>query len=108
MKAYNQAVLTVFPSLLEPLGLVPLESMACGTPVVGVAEGGIRETIINYKTGLLTERDPYAFGAAIELILSDAQLRLDMGQNARQHVLEKWTWEQAIDTLEKNISRVVV
>ena len=108
VKTYNQAALTAFPSLLEPLGLVPLESMACGTPAVGVAEAGIRETIIHNKTGLLTERDPYAFGAAIELILSDAQLRLDMGQNARQHVLEKWTWEQAFDTLEKNISRVVV
>ncbi|MEP6930087.1 MAG: glycosyltransferase, partial [Flavobacterium sp.] len=45
VNAYNQAILTVFPSRLEPLGLVPLESMACGTPVVGVAEAGIRETI---------------------------------------------------------------
>ena len=108
VKAYNQAALTAFPSLLEPLGLVPLESMACGTPVVGIAEAGIRETIIDNKTGLLTERDPYAFGAAIELILSDAQLRSGMCVNARQYVLEKWTWEQSLDTLEKNISRVVV
>jgi len=103
VKTYNQAALTAFPSLLEPLGLVPLESMACGTPVVGVAEAGIRETIIHNKTGLLTERDPYAFGAAIELILSDAQLRLDMGQYGRRCVEEKWLWENSFKTLEKNI-----
>jgi glycosyltransferase involved in cell wall biosynthesis len=103
VKAYNQAALTVFPSLLEPLGLVPLESMACGTPLIGVAEGGIRETIINNETGFLTERDPYAFGKAIDLLLNDTQLMSEMGRNGRRSVEEKWLWEHSFKTLEKNI-----
>jgi glycosyltransferase involved in cell wall biosynthesis len=107
VKAYNKAALTAFPSLLEPLGLVPLESMACGTPVVGVAEAGIRETIIHNKTGLLTERDPCEFGKAIELLLNDAQLIAEMGQNGRRHVEEKWSWKHAFKTLERNIVRVL-
>jgi len=103
VKAYNQAALTAFPSLLEPLGLVPLESMACRTPVVGVAEGGIRETIINNETGFLTERDPHAFGKAIELLLNDKQLMSEMGRNGRRSVEEKWLWGHSFKTLEKNI-----
>jgi glycosyltransferase involved in cell wall biosynthesis len=107
VKAYNQAALTAFPSLLEPLGLVPLESMACGTPVVGVAEAGIRETVIHNKTGLLTERDPCKFGKAIELLLNDTQLIAKMGQNGRINVEEKWLWKHAFETLESNIAKVV-
>lgn len=107
VKAYNQAALTAFPSLLEPLGLVPLESMACGTPVVGVAEAGIRETIVHNKTGLLTERDPYEFGKAIELLLNNNELLSEMGENGRRYVIEKWSWERSFKTLERNICRVL-
>ena len=40
---YNQARATVYAPIMEPFGFVPLESMACGTPVVGVVEGGARD-----------------------------------------------------------------
>jgi len=103
--AYNKAALTAFPSLLEPLGLVPLESMACGTPVVGVAEAGIRETIIHNKTGLLAERDPGEFGKAIESLLNNNELHTKLGVNGRQHILDNWTWELSFQQLEKNIYR---
>ena len=49
---------TVYAPIMEPFGFVPLESMACGTPVVGVCEGGVRETIRHEETGLLVDRDP--------------------------------------------------
>ena len=101
--SYNRATLTVFPSRLEPLGLVPLESLACATPVVGVAEAGVRETVQHNETGLLTERDPYEFGEAIDRLLKDRALCLKMGELGRERVLAHWTWEQSYQQLEKNI-----
>ena len=104
--AYNRASLVAYPSRLEPFGFVPLEAMACSTPVVGVAEGGIRETIKHNETGLLTERDPAEFGRAIEVLLEDESLRKRMGENGRQHVTTNWTWEHSYAELEKNLYRV--
>ena len=107
VKAYNQATLTVFPSLLEPLGLVPLESMSCGTPVVGIAEAGVRETVIHNKTGLLTERDAQEFGKAIEQLMNDKEMWKNMSAKGRQWVQESWSWEQASQQLEKNIQKTI-
>ncbi len=58
---YNKANLVVYTPYQEPFGLVPLESMSCGTPVVGVNDGGVMETVTNGKTGILTERDTKIF-----------------------------------------------
>lgn len=105
--AYNQAALTAFPSHLEPFGLIPIESLACGTPVVGVAEGGIRETVQHGETGLLTERDPMEYGQAIEVLMKDETLRTRMGARGRQQVVEHWTWDASYRQLEKNMQRAV-
>jgi len=107
LNAYNRAILTVTPTLLEPLGLVALESMACGTPVVGIAEAGVRETVLHNETGLLTERDPHEFGQAIERLIKDKSLWTAMSVRGRQRVLECWTWEQASRQLEKNMHKTL-
>lgn len=101
--AYNRASITACPNLLEPLGLVPLESMACGTPVVGIAEAGLRETVQHNETGLLTERDPCEFGQAIDKLMRDKLMWTRMSVLGRQRVLERWTWEQSYQALEKNM-----
>jgi len=105
--AYNQAILTVTPTLLEPLGLVALESMACGTPVVGIAEAGVRETVLHNQTGLLTERDPREFGQAIKRLIEDQALWADMSTRGRQRALECWTWGKASLQLEKNMQKTL-
>ena len=101
--AYNKATITVFASLLEPLGLVPLESMACGTPVVGIAEAGIRETVQHNVNGLLTERDPHEFGEAINKLMTDNSLWTKMSVQGHKDVLDHWTWENSYQQLEKHI-----
>ena len=101
VKAYNTAYLTVFASLLEPLGLVPLESMACGTPVVGIAEAGIRETIRHDINGLLTERDPYEFGQAINKLITDNNLWREFSVRGLEDVRSNWTWDKSYQNLEK-------
>lgn len=96
---YNRAMVVAYPPILEPLGLVPLEAMACETPVVGVREGGIRETIVPGKTGFLLEREERHFAQVIETLLHDKTLRNRIGHAGREYVLNQWTWEHSIQAL---------
>ena len=74
--------------------------MASGTPVISVAEAGLRETIIHKKTGLLIERDEEIFGNAIIKLLNDKKLRKNMAYNGRQEILKHWNWDQSYQRLE--------
>ncbi len=97
---YNQAALLVYSPVREPFGLVPLEAMACGTPVIGVAEGGVRETIVDGETGYLTSRDPRQFAERIQHLLSNPSLRDQMGEAGREYVSADWTWQKAVQRIE--------
>jgi glycosyltransferase involved in cell wall biosynthesis len=99
-------LISVFAPVLEPFGLVPLESMACGTPVVGIREGGVRETVVHGVTGLLANRDPKRFASAIMSLLEDRQLAERLGHQARNYVMETWDWDRAIDNLETHLQEV--
>jgi glycosyltransferase involved in cell wall biosynthesis len=101
IRKYNNAALVAYAPYNEPFGLVPLEAMACGKPVVGVDEGGVKETIVNKYTGLLVERDPRKFGEGIQLLLEDQTLIDQYGKNGRKHTLENWSWEKSVNKLEQ-------
>lgn len=97
----NRAALMIYAPRLEPFGLAPLEANACGTPVVAVAEGGIRETIRHSENGLLVnDRDPAALGHAVLTLLEDVELARQLGARGREEVVTNWTWEAAIDRLD--------
>lgn len=100
VRLYNTALATVYAPIREPFGLVPLESMACGTPVVAVAEGGMQETIVSGTTGFLVERSLEQFTEAVLKLLEDQKLAAEMGKAGRQHVLQHWTWNNAAERLE--------
>ena len=55
---YSGAVLFACPSVYEPFGIINLEAMACGTPVVASAVGGIKEVVVDGETGLLVPFEP--------------------------------------------------
>jgi glycosyltransferase involved in cell wall biosynthesis len=80
--------------LREPFGLVTLEAMAAGLPVVAVDEGGFRETVVDGRTGLLVAREPAAVGAALIRVLDDAALQERLRAAALADVRERWTWER--------------
>lgn len=107
VRLYNQALCTVYAPVMESFGLVPLESMACETPVVGIREGGVRETVVHKVTGLLADRDPEEFSEAVVTLVKDQELRERLGQQAREFVLREWSWEQAIARLNRHLQEVV-
>ncbi|MDE2291779.1 MAG: glycosyltransferase family 4 protein, partial [Elusimicrobia bacterium] len=103
---YRTARLVLYAPHLEPLGLVALEAMSSGTPVVGVHEAGVRETVRHGETGLLTERDAAAFGAAVAGLLADRSARERMGRAGRRAVEERWSWDASTATLEGHMLAV--
>ena len=81
------------PSLYEPLGIVNLEAMACGTAVVASAVGGIPEVVSDGETGLLVPPDdPAALATALNELLDDPGRAADMGRLGREHAITDFGW----------------
>jgi glycosyltransferase involved in cell wall biosynthesis len=113
---YSHAAVFVCPSVYEPFGIINLEAMACETPVVASAVGGIPEIVVPGETGLLVPleaegegsvepRDPDAFSgalaAAVNELMADPGRRAAMGTAARARVLAHFSWRAiAAQTLE--------
>jgi alpha-maltose-1-phosphate synthase len=104
---YTHAAIFVCPSVYEPFGIINLEAMACETPVVASAVGGIPEVVEHGETGLLvapetisaTEvepRHPEQFSrdlaAAVNVLLDDPALRESMARKARARVEREFSW----------------
>jgi glycosyltransferase involved in cell wall biosynthesis len=106
VQLYNQALLTLYAPIMEPFGFVPLESMACGTPVVGVREGGVRETVVHGETGLLAERDPHCFAGAVEALFRDPAGRARLGRQGRAYAERQWSWDRCVRELEEHLAAV--
>ena len=86
---------TVFacPSLYEPLGIVNLEAMACGTAVVGSAVGGIPEVVAEGLNGLLVPPgDPVVLAEALSALTADPGRAAAMGKEGRQRAIEEFSW----------------
>lgn len=76
----------------EHFGIVPLEAMARGRPVIAVATGGPVETVVHRETGFLSEGVPMDFANAVVLLLTmNSSLASQMAQKARAHVAAKFS-----------------
>ena len=94
---YNAADVCVVPSYYESFGLVAIESMACGTPVVASRVGGLTTTISDGETGyLIPWRCPEPFAERLELLLDNDELRASFGQAAREAV-QRFRWANVAD-----------
>jgi glycosyltransferase involved in cell wall biosynthesis len=103
----NRAAMMVYAPRLEPFGFTTLEANACGLPVVAVAEGGVRETVIDGMNGLLVESDEKAMARAIERIRDNKDYAYFLGQNGRKVVAEKWSLSASIDRLDQRFEEVI-
>ncbi|HKV18034.1 MAG TPA: glycosyltransferase [Mycobacterium sp.] len=85
----------------EPFGIVPLEAMASGVPVVASAVGGMQDTVVHDVTGrLIAPRKPREIAEAINPLLRDAFLRQSLGLAGRDRICARYTWDQvAADTV---------
>ena len=104
-----RAEVLVLPSLSEALGRVVLEAMACGTPVIGSAVGGIPDMIQEGETGFLTPPgDVGALTGRLKWILKHPQKATQIGERARKFALEFFSEEAYIqsysDLIEKSLS----
>lgn len=98
---YQHAAATCCASRLEPFGLTAVESLACGTPVVAVNEGGFREIVVDGVNGRLVERDATLMGQAIdEVIHSEFS-----GSALRTSVIPKFSWASAAARLNALVLR---
>jgi glycosyltransferase involved in cell wall biosynthesis len=104
----NRASAMVYAPRLEPFGLAPLEASACGLPVVAVAEGGVRETIIDGVNGLLVQHQPQMMAHAIQRLARDKNLAAQLSQNASKIVQEKWSVASAVERLEMQLSQAAM
>ena len=97
----SRAVAMIYTSRLEPFGLAPLEANACGTAVVGIAEGGMRETIRDGVNGYLSkDDDPQVLGELIRRFVDNPELAVKMGVQARDYVKETWNMAMCTDNIE--------
>lgn len=91
------AVVTIVPSRHEAFGLVNIESMAVGTPVIASAVGGIIEIVRDGLDGFLVPPDNVeCLAAKLDCVLSNSQLRDKMGERARQRFLERFEIRRAV------------
>jgi starch synthase len=127
VQLFTHATVFVCPSIYEPLGIVNLEAMACETPVVATRTGGIPEVVEDGVTGYLVPfepvddassepRDPERFAediaALVNKALGDPVRAREMGEAARQRVLERFTWaaiaERTLTLYQRTLERAAL
>ncbi|MBA2947372.1 glycosyltransferase [Streptomyces himalayensis] len=97
----RSADVVLCPAYYEPFGIVPLEAMGCGTPVVASAVGGQQDTVAEPGTGrLVPPRDPVALAQAVAELLDDPVQRAACGAAGRRRVLARYGWDRVAAATE--------
>lgn len=92
----------------EPFGIVPLESMACGTPIIAASVGGLADTVLDGVTGIhVPPHDPRAIADAVERMRADAGFRRALGAAGRLRVEARYTWERVAARTEHIYERAL-
>lgn len=97
-KWYVAADVVTMPSYYEPFGMVAIEAMASGTPVIASRTGGLQWTVMHRLTGYLARPKHHReLAKRITKILLDDELRKRMSLNARDHINHDFSWESVVE-----------
>jgi glycosyltransferase involved in cell wall biosynthesis len=103
----SRTAMLLYTSRLEPFGLAPLEANACGAPVVCIAEGGVRESMVHGRTGLVVAGDDSReLGRAIECLIDNPSFAQKLRETSVDHVRSSWSLNRAIDSLENALTEL--
>jgi D-inositol-3-phosphate glycosyltransferase len=104
---YSAADVVVMPSLYESFGMVALEAMACGAPVVASDVGGLSYIVRNGESGyLVPDRDPRALADCLNLLLRNPELRAQLGKRGAQ-IAKDYAWSQIAEQMEGLYGEIV-
>ena len=99
-KWYAEADILVVPSWYEPFGMVILEGMLYGLPIVATRVGGPNEILSSERTGLFCEpKDVASLQAQVIRFIRDPALRLRLGRNAAAEVRSRWLFKRVVDKM---------
>jgi glycosyltransferase involved in cell wall biosynthesis len=97
-RLYARSAVVACPSRREGFGVVCLEAMAHGRPVVATAVGGLRDLVVDGETGVVVPpRDPGALRSALERLLADRELRRRLGAAGRERARREFSWASVTD-----------
>ncbi|MEB3280693.1 MAG: glycosyltransferase family 4 protein [Lyngbya sp.] len=100
---YQEADILINPSLSEAFGMSLIEAMATEKPVIGARVGGMKDVILDGKTGLFFEsNNPSELANAIFRLLQDENLRISMGKAGRDRVLSCFSWDKIAKQLDQH------
>ena len=105
-RLFNRATLFAMPSLYEPYGLVYLEAMKCGTPVVCASTGGMSSIVRDQDCGwILDEREPMALANILDRALSDPDAWMSKGRNGQNFVEADCSWTKCVEKIQRVCAR---
>jgi glycosyltransferase involved in cell wall biosynthesis len=105
---YSAADVFVTTPWYEPFGITPLESMACGTPVLGADVGGIRYSVVDGTTGrLVPPRNGEALAERLAEMLSEPARLKDFGRNSIKRVHAQFTWQKVARSIATYYESVI-
>ncbi|GAA3028897.1 hypothetical protein GCM10020000_01810 [Streptomyces olivoverticillatus] len=103
----RSADLMLCTPVYEPFGIVPLEAMACGVPVIATDVGGHRDTVAHGETGLLVPPGrPEPLAAAVRELLASPRTREHFGQAGRIRAVACYTWDGVANGVERVYAHV--
>ena len=104
----NESDIVVAVPWYEPFGIVPVEAMACGRPVIGSAVGGLLDTVLPGRTGeLVAPRRPDAIAAALRRLVDDPRRRAAYGRAGRDRAVGLYRWACVAERTEDVYAEVI-